>query len=321
MHKNRTCRVSDLISIIIPVYNVENSLTRCVESLINQTYSETEIILINDGSSDASSLVCDDFARKFINIKVIHQTNAGPAKARNNGLKIASGQYVTFVDSDDFVHPMYLEFLRAEILKNNVDLSICGYAKLPVDLVPHNDNPMVSHSQILSDTEAFESLLKNQELCAPWAKMYNIDLFQDITFLDYVLYEDMFFTPQVFKKAKRISISTSRLYCYSQESESITRSSFNPSKMTQYFNASKYWQDFALENYPNLSRKFTMHFYRNILNLCKEVNLSVNHNKEVMQLCNTYKNFVLDHKFKLLISKDFPLKDKIKLILLMVNYY
>lgn len=104
--------MKDLISIIVPVYKVEKYLDRCVQSLINQTYQEIEIILINDGSPDNCPLMCDKFANEFNNIRVIHQENAGPSKARNEGIDIANGKFVTFVDSDDFVHPTYLEFFK-----------------------------------------------------------------------------------------------------------------------------------------------------------------------------------------------------------------
>ena len=112
----------------------------------------------------------------------------------------------------------------------------------------------VNHSQ------AFELLLNNQELCAPWAKLYNITLFKDLRFPVDILYEDMFFTPQVFKKAVKVSVSFNKLYYYNQEGESIIRSSYNYLKLTQYFEACKFWVSFASTNYPEHSERTTLHF-------------------------------------------------------------
>tara|TARA_B110000285_G_C15142967_1_gene632349 strand:- start:10187 stop:11122 length:936 start_codon:yes stop_codon:yes gene_type:complete len=311
--------MKDLISIIVPVYKVEKYLDRCVKSLINQTYENIEIILINDGSPDNCPLMCDKFANDFNNIRVIHQENSGPSKARNAGIDIANGKFVTFVDSDDFVHPTYLEFLKSEIDHNNVLLSICGYQKNSTSLPFQCDKSPLSDTVKVNDCEAFELLLNNQELCAPWAKLYNIRLFQDLRFPVDILYEDMFFTPQVFKKAVKISVSFNKLYYYNQEGESIIRSSYNYLKLTQYFEACKFWVSFASTNYPEHSERTTLHFYRNILNLCKEIRLDKN--EEVIELYLKYKSLVLNYSFKLLTSKSFPIKEKIKLILLKVNFY
>ena len=159
--------MKDLISIIVPVYKVEKYLDRCVQSLINQTYQEIEIILINDGSPDNCPLMCDKFANEFNNIRVIHQENAGPSKARNEGIDIANGKFVTFVDSDDFVHPTYLEFLKSEIDHNNVLLSICGYEKTSTNSPLQRDKSPLSHTVKVNHSQAFELLLNNQELCCP----------------------------------------------------------------------------------------------------------------------------------------------------------
>jgi glycosyltransferase involved in cell wall biosynthesis len=263
--------------------------------------------------------MCDKFANDFNNVRVIHQENAGPSKARNAGIDIANGKFVTFVDSDDFVHPAYLEFLKSEIDQNNVLLSICGYQKTSISLPFKCDKSLLSDTVKVNNSEAFELLLNNQELCAPWAKLYNIILFKNLRFPVDILYEDMFFTPQIFKKARQISISFNKLYYYNQEGISITRSSYNSLKITQYFEASQFWVSFAKTNYPEHSEKARDHFYRNILNLCKEIRLDKN--EEVIELYLKYKSLVLNSSLELLTSKSFPSKEKIKLILLKLNYY
>ena len=116
----------DLISIIIPVYNVEQYLSRCIDSVINQTYKNLEIILIDDGSTDDSGEICDEYALKDNRIKVMHKQNGGVSSARNEGLDISKGNYIGFIDSDDFIEKDMYEFLYDLLTKNNCDISCCN---------------------------------------------------------------------------------------------------------------------------------------------------------------------------------------------------
>ena len=116
-----------LISVIIPVYNVVNYFDRCINSIINQTFKNLEIIIVDDGSTDGSSEACDKIAKIDNRIKVIHQINMGLSAARNAGLNIATGEYIAFVDSDDYLHPRMYEILYKEMTKNEVDMVICEF--------------------------------------------------------------------------------------------------------------------------------------------------------------------------------------------------
>ena len=115
-----------LISVVVPVYNVEKYLEQCVNSIINQTYDNLEIILVNDGSKDKSPYLCDELAKKDSRISVIHKENGGPAETRNVGTEKASGEYIAFVDSDDWIHPKYIEILYNNLKENNAEISICN---------------------------------------------------------------------------------------------------------------------------------------------------------------------------------------------------
>ena len=112
------------ISVIVPVYNVENYLTRCVDSILSQTYKNIEILLIDDGSTDASGDICNEYCREDSRVSVVHQRNGGLASARNAGIDISTGEYLTFIDSDDYVSSYYIENLVNAIKKFNADLSI-----------------------------------------------------------------------------------------------------------------------------------------------------------------------------------------------------
>ena len=119
-----------MISVIVPVYNTEKFLKNCISSIANQTYKDLEIILVNDGSTDNSGKICDDFAQKDSRIKVIHQSNKGVGAARNAGLDVAKGAYIGFVDSDDILRPDMYEFLLNNLIVHNADISVCGVQKI-----------------------------------------------------------------------------------------------------------------------------------------------------------------------------------------------
>ncbi|MCI9379383.1 MAG: glycosyltransferase [Eubacterium sp.] len=118
---------SELVSFIIPVYNVQKYLSRCLESVLQQTYHNTEILLINDGSQDNSLAICEDYQKKDNRIQIINKENGGVSSARNTGLRIASGKYITFVDADDYVKEIYIETLITDMQKKRVDIAACGY--------------------------------------------------------------------------------------------------------------------------------------------------------------------------------------------------
>ena len=117
----------DKVSVIVPVYNVEQFLSRCVESIVRQTYTNIEIILVNDGSPDASPSLCDKYAKRYSNVRVIHKANGGLSSARLAGFREVAGEDVLFVDSDDYIEPTMVEDLMGSIKDNNADLAICGY--------------------------------------------------------------------------------------------------------------------------------------------------------------------------------------------------
>ena len=120
----------DLISVIVPVYNVEPFLDRCMQSILRQTYRNLEIILVDDGSTDASAQLCDDYARKDGRVKVLHKTNGGLSDARNAGLELASGAYIGYVDSDDWIEPDMYEQMHRACVENNARIAVCRYLSL-----------------------------------------------------------------------------------------------------------------------------------------------------------------------------------------------
>lgn len=165
---------SNLISIIIPVYNVEQYLDRCLDSIVKQTYSVLDIILIDDGSKDSSSEICDTWAKKDRRIHVIHQKNSGQAAARNVGLAIAKGKYIAFVDSDDVVEPDYISTMLNAAMTHNADLVICSFFD---HMKPdHMVTPLPDSIQ--SGLETFHSAISHDDwhYRPVWNRLYTRDL-------------------------------------------------------------------------------------------------------------------------------------------------
>lgn len=211
--------MSKLISIIVPVYNVESYLAQCIESLINQTYKNLEIILIDDGSTDKSGEICDLYKDKDNRIKVIHKQNGGLSSARNTGLDIARGDYIGFVDSDDFIDITMYEKLYLQIENNDADMIKCNLIEFKNNQVPKN---IVSTGKITTYTreEAIYNFI-NKEYSynkhfkvVVWDALYKKDLLEDIRFPEGLLYEDGYVSPKLFFKSKKLLHLDDFLYYY-----------------------------------------------------------------------------------------------------------
>lgn len=209
------------ISIIVPVYNVEKYLSRCIESLLAQTYKNFEIILVDDGSLDCCPVICDKYAAKYKNIHVIHKENGGLADARNAGMKVAKGEYITFVDSDDYVNSLYLEMLIKGI-NRGADISVCGVAEVYDD----GGDQKLEKTQIALDVlEAKEALTEvlyqrfhDVSACGillPFA------LAQQYPFPERKLFEDLYTTYNYYLETEQVAFIRTPLYYYFQRKGSI----------------------------------------------------------------------------------------------------
>jgi glycosyltransferase involved in cell wall biosynthesis len=215
-----------LISIIVPVYNVEPYLERCVHSILNQTYPNIEVILVDDGSPDKCWEICDKLALRDKRIKVIHKENGGVSKARNAGLDIAVGDLIGFVDSDDYIHPLFYDTLYKNMVDNNADLSMCDY-KAVTDM-SGNIYDFDNNVKVLNNIEALEMLLTYycQIFVIVWNKLYRKEVFKDFRFEVGKIHEDEFISYKILHQSNRIAFSDARLYYYYQSPNSIIRSSF-----------------------------------------------------------------------------------------------
>ncbi len=202
-----------MISIIIPVYRVAPYLGQCIKSIIGQTYRDIEILLIDDGSPDECGKICEEYKNRDSRIKVIHTENQGLSAARNRGLENATGEYIGFVDSDDWIEPDMYEVLLKRIKDNSI--SVCGY-----DTAFQKDG---LKKGVYFGSDALRALLKGEINNNVWNKLYHKELFNDICFPEGKNYEDVVVMHKLVEKAKSIAVVPDVFYHYRVRPESITK--------------------------------------------------------------------------------------------------
>lgn len=240
--------MNNLISVIIPVYNVEQYLSKCLDSVVNQTYKNLEVILVDDGSTDNSGKICDEFALKDNRIIVIHKSNGGLSSARNEGLKFAKGQYVGFVDSDDYIEIGMYEKLLEVSLKYGSDVVCSNYYRVT--------NNKIYYKKILKGKNILAEISNNKGLEMGFDnlpfhacdKLFERSLFNNLSFPEGQLFEDISTISKIFMEAKKIVIYDKPLYYYNMMNlSSLTKQSFNIRKL-DYFKATGNILEYAISN-------------------------------------------------------------------------
>lgn len=218
--------LNSLVSVIVPIYGVELYLDNCIKSIIRQTYKNLEIILVDDGSPDRCGSICDSYAEKDIRIKVIHKENGGLSDARNTGIKIAKGDYITCIDSDDYVSNDYIEYLLYKIQENNADMSICGLIKT----AKTNESKQEDHN-ITKEYTSEEALAVMLYACefttSACGKLYRKELFDGVEYPIDKYSEDMFTTYKLIVKSSKIVYGDRVCYYYLYRPGSILTGSFS----------------------------------------------------------------------------------------------
>lgn len=215
----------DTISIIIPVYNVENYLVQCIDSGLAQSYPSIEIILVDDGSTDNSGKICDHYAGENKNVVVIHKTNGGLSDARNVGIRKATGEYIMFVDGDDVVDSRLAEYLYNLITKNNAQIGICDLKHCYINKECRFE-PETSVKVLESKAAIIEMLYQKSFLVSACGKIFPSRFFGDIEFPVGFLFEDSAIMYKLFEKAERIAYGNAKLYGYCHRENSITTKAF-----------------------------------------------------------------------------------------------
>lgn len=241
-----------LISVIVPIYNVENYLVKCIESIINQTYSNLEIILVDDGSPDNCHIICDEYAKRDSRIRVIHKKNGGLSDARNAGLDIATGEYIGFVDSDDYISLHFYQRLMNVMEISDSDIVECGIKKFKnTDKIYDIENNKLDFITF-NTYEAMEDLILNNILSVTvWNKLYKREIIDKLRFKVGKTNEDDFYTYLAFDNANKISKLDEELYYYLQREDSIMGKSYKLNRLDEI--EAKYERlKFIEKNYKNL---------------------------------------------------------------------
>lgn len=262
-----------LLSIIVPVYNVKPYLKKCVESIINQTYKNLQILLVDDGSTDGSQDICDEYARKDSRIVVIHKENGGLSTARNEGMDRAKGEYITFVDSDDWLEPNMYDEMITQLEKYDADLVACSFFECKGD-----EKKAVGDSKnvtVLDKEEIF--INKNQLRFLVWNKVFRRSFIEGLRFVPGQVYEDFHFCRQVFLQTKKLVYLDVPFYDYRVLRPGNTNSSFKPGRMCIFGEFDALINDLTVLHYDKARVAmiiYALEFYRRLYKEAYELNVS-----------------------------------------------
>lgn len=267
----------DLISVIVPVFNVEKYIRPCIDSIIKQTYQNLDIILVDDGSSDNCGKICDEYMALDQRVQVIHQKNCGPSAARNTGINMVKGEYFIFVDADDVIKSNMIEVMHNVAIKQMVDLVICDYVEIQdsddvFSFIPHTSQ--TNNTKIWNRYELLDQLISGTPLWGPgivvvWNKLYKTDKFKNIQFEKGISFEDEYYMNLIYFNSERTIHIDDVLYFYRQRPLSLMRNFEKKSTFTierkKIFSdrvdflidnhAPKYLIDRAIERSMNIIKK------------------------------------------------------------------
>lgn len=275
------------VNIVIPVYNVEKYIKECLDSIVHQTYTNIEVILVDDESKDGSGTICDEYALKDSRIKVIHKPNGGAASARNVALDKITGDYIAFIDSDDYVEHNYIELLVKYLEEYNTDISICSYYDLYTDKYIQHDFRM--DIKEYTNTQYLENYLVDWTSGILWNKLFKKELLDNVRFIEGRRIDDEFFTYKgVINSNKVIQFNTPLIY-YRQRMSSVMQSDKNKSLILRDrmdYLVTRYKDVTSL--YPSIKQSY----YSNLLDTFIHIKRDIN-TKELNKQFNKYLMFIL----------------------------
>lgn len=265
--------MQELVSIIVPVYKVKEYLPKCVDSLLEQTYKNIEIILVDDGSPDVCGKICDDYAVKDNRVTVIHKENGGLSDARNIAIPKAYGEYIVFVDSDDWVSQYYVEHLYEAIKKDDVDLAFSWFEN-----VYEGQDRKLEVKKELSDYECLDSqsclkrlLYQDGVECCAWGKIYKKEIISGLRYPVGKLYEDIPVTYECIKRSSKIAVISNVDYYYVQRNASIQYQSFNPNKLDGVTHCHDMLES-VRKDFPDLVSAAECRYFSTVCNILFQIN-------------------------------------------------
>lgn len=311
-----------LVSVIVPVYNVEEYLGRCVDSILNQTYRHLEVILVDDGAKDSSGTICDAYARKDSRVQVIHKENGGLSSARNAGIDLASGDYLGFVDSDDWIEPDTVESLLSAALTHETDLVVAGRWDVKAKTGEKKKGLCPPRREVLSGEELVSRIFR-WDNCDSSAcdKLFHKHLFREVRFPMGVVCEDVPVMYKIVLDAGRIAMLDKPLYNYFHRSGSISYNTVSEKS----FHFSRHTREilpYIQTHYPNLVPEATYLRVRSLIHSVQSVDLaSPEDQKRFREICRSERKALRSHFPYLLTSPLFGSKERLTNLLLAFNLY
>lgn len=301
--------MNPLISVIIPIYNVKDYLNECIISVIRQSYKNIEIILVDDGSTDESADICDAYEAEDNRVRVIHKVNEGLSSARNIGIKIARGEYLSFIDSDDYIHADMLNILLQEMIKNQADVACCDYSSEKISI---DDKTVI----VLNKENAISRLLDEDGYkCYAWNKLYKRKLFENISYPEGKWFEDITTTYNVFKNVKTVVYVKQKLYFYRLRKNSITQSKFSMKDRDlliaiNYVIDDSKWLSNSLQN--RIMAGYICYFFYYIKK-------GIRANAMIEEDINFFRKFILNNIINVILNDRVNNKFKIEILLLLLS--
>lgn len=305
-----------LISVIIPVYNSEKYLAECIDSILSQTYKNIEIILVNDGSKDNSLNICKQYQTKYHNIITIDKKNGGASSARNVGIDNANGDFIMFVDSDDYIAPNMLETLYGYYTQTSADVIGSQLSKVTNQKVFLKTVKKISHNKEFSPEQIIKRLFVRTIDCSPCTKLIKRTAIGNLRFIEGVTEEDIVFLFQLYPQCNKIYYTTKSFYFYRENFESVTHNitmhSYDVFKNMLYIE----------QQLPNTNFDLTKEFFVYKNKVALDVCYSIIRNKVRAQYSNIYqqcRQIVYPNKYRIIFNNYMSYKYTIKLIISLLN--
>lgn len=311
-----------LVSVVIPVYNVEAYLKRCVDSVLAQTYSNLDVVLVDDGAMDSSGAICDGYAERDVRIRVLHQDNGGLSAARNAGMKLVRGDYVVFVDSDDCIGPRHIEHLLSCALHYDTPFTVTGYMPVEEKSSLELKKTIQPSNQLIPLEKAMEYTVKLGSPFAShaWGKLYRADLFPLLHYPVGKAYEDQYVTYKVIYAAKDIGYEDANDYYYTiDRKDSISNKDLV--RKVDFLEALREEYDFAQINCPYLIQSLETRYSEELVSVLSVLVKTDNSDKRIL---DTIYNELKTKRIKVLsgeISVSVSNKLKYALTLLGIHCY
>lgn len=286
-----------MISVIIPAYNIETYLPRCLESILTQTYRDLEIVLVDDGSTDLTGAICDEYARRDSRIVVIHKENGGVSSARNLGLDRATGEYIAFVDGDDILHRDYFLVLLENAVKHNSDISVCRLEMISTDgerrVNCSLETGKIEKVKILEGFFFDENI--KEIMYGPYNKLFRTDVVGTTRFKNYRLGEDLLFVFMILDRCTRIYFDEYVGYSYIRREGSATKSDFSKARLDYIYAASEI-EELCRLKYPYAYQASLRWLYIHKLVALRNLNKYIGLKKECLDFHDECMKFIKMHK-------------------------